>query len=301
MSKTLKIGIIGLDTSHVEVFARMLNDATDQHHLPGARITVGFPGGSPDFEKSSSRVKLFTEKMVSAYGVEMLGSPEAVAEASDAILLTSVDGRVHLDQFTRIARYGKPTFIDKPLAVTSAHARQIAAVAQQAKVPVMSCSSLRYAESLVKILSDPTKGKPQGADFNGPMPIEPTQKGFFWYGVHSAEGLFTTLGPGCESVQVTRTESDDVAVGLWRDGRIGTMRGFRGREGSFKGVIHYQSKVEMYDYEACVKPAYALMLEKILTFFRTGESPVPISESVEIIRFLEAANESRETGLRVTL
>ena len=57
----------------------------------------------------------------------------------------------------------------------------------------------------------------------------------------------------------------------------------------------------MYDYEACVKPAYALMLEKILTFFRTGESPVPISESVEIIRFLEAANESRETGLRVTL
>ena len=48
----LRIGMIGLDTSHVTAFAGLLNDPQNPHHVPGAKVTVAFPGGSPDFEAS---------------------------------------------------------------------------------------------------------------------------------------------------------------------------------------------------------------------------------------------------------
>ena len=43
MSKPLTIGLVGLDTSHVTAFAKLLHDANDPAHIPGARIVAGFP------------------------------------------------------------------------------------------------------------------------------------------------------------------------------------------------------------------------------------------------------------------
>lgn len=97
--KELKVGIIGLDTSHVVAFTGLLNDKNHEYHIPGGKVLVAYPGGSPDFELSIGRVKGFTEELQTKYGVEIVDSVEAVAEASDAILLESVDGRVHLEQF----------------------------------------------------------------------------------------------------------------------------------------------------------------------------------------------------------
>jgi len=42
-------------------------------------------------------------------------------------MLESADGRVHPEQFRRIAPYGKPVFIDKPLAVSVRDAEEILA------------------------------------------------------------------------------------------------------------------------------------------------------------------------------
>jgi len=37
----LRIGMIGLDTSHSAEFTKRLNDATDKNHIPGARVSEG--------------------------------------------------------------------------------------------------------------------------------------------------------------------------------------------------------------------------------------------------------------------
>lgn len=301
MSTQLNLGIIGLDTSHVEVFAGMLNDPEHAHHIEGARITIGYPGGSPDFEKSISRVDGYTKKLAEDYGVKMVDSPEAVAEACDAVLLTSVDGRVHLEQFSKIASYQRPTFIDKPFTITSDHARKIADVAKEHGTPIMTASGLRFAENLTGALADESGGAIMGADFIGPMQIEPTQTWYFWYGVHTVEALFATMGTGCVEVRATGSESHDMAVGLWSDGRIGSVRGFRAENRYFRGVLHRENRDEHLDLDAGTHPKHYHLMQNILSLFRSGESPVPVDQSVEIVRFLEAANASRESGECVKL
>jgi hypothetical protein len=41
------------------------------------------------------------------------------------------------------------------------------------------------------------------------------------------------------------------------------------------------------------------MLKKIVPFFQTGISDIPVEESLEIIAFLEAASQSRTQGGKV--
>jgi len=269
--------------------------------VPGARISVGYPGGSPDFEKSASRVEGFTTQLRTEFDVTMLESPEAVAEQCDAVIMTTVDGRKHLEQFSRIAGFRKPVFVDKPFAVSSDHALQIVTLAHKQGTPLMSCSAMRYAESLTKELADVAKGPLVGIDLFGPMPIEPTQGTYFWYGIHQAEAMFAALGPGCVDVQAVASESDDVVIGRWKDGRIGSMRGYRDRGRFFGATLHRVSGVEVIDLQHEVKSRHTHLLESILAFFHSGRSSVALTETLEIVRFLEAAAESRKTGNRVNL
>jgi len=60
--KTLNIGIVGLDTSHAPAFAKLLNDATNEFHVPGGRVVRAYPGGSKAFSMSMSRVGQFTDE-----------------------------------------------------------------------------------------------------------------------------------------------------------------------------------------------------------------------------------------------
>jgi hypothetical protein len=295
--KDLRIGIIGLDTSHVEGFAAKLNDPANPEHFPGGRIVAGFPGGSPDFPLSRDRVEGFTRTLRERYGVAMLGSPREVAEASDAVLHTSADGRVHLAQFREIAPVGRPVFMDKPFATTGADARAIAALARVHEVPLFCSSTLRFAGALRSALDDASGGRVIGADFFGPLYLQPTQPGFFWYGVHSAEMLFAAFGAGCERVRVSSTPDHDVTVGTWRDGRIGTLRGDRAGNKYFGGVLHREGTNQAIDVEKGLRPDLGLT-RAVMEFFHGAPAPVGLDEMVELVRFLEAANESRDNGGR---
>jgi len=305
MTKRMTIGLIGLDTSHVTAFAELLNNPDNPHHVPGGTVTAAFPGGSPDLFVSHSRVEGFTNDLRDKYGVAILDTVEAVAEAVDAIMIESVDGRVHLDYFRRVAPYGKPVFIDKPMVLSSADARELAAIAKQYNVPVMSSSSLRYSESLLNGLAEADKGAVTSAEAYTPMSLEPTNPGYYFYGIHGVETLYAIYGPGCQHVSAVTADGGDVVVGVWKDGRVGTVRGNHkdGKGTGGYGAILYREKgVQAINaYLPEMKPFYASLLEQVMTLFQTGVSPLAFDETIEIMRFIEAANESRETGSRVAL
>jgi predicted dehydrogenase len=301
MKKPLSIGMIGLDTSHVPAFAKLLNDPEQEFHVPGGKVCIAYPGGSPDFEMSISRMPRFRDELTQAYGVQLADSPEEVAEQSDVVLLLSVDGRVHLEQLERIAPIGRPVFVDKPFAVNSADARRMAELAKTYQFPLMSCSALRYAEALTHTLEDRELGEIIAADFYGPLEIQPTQPGFYWYGIHTTEMLYRTLGTGCVKVTVTTNEHYDLAVGVWSDGRVGTIRGNRKGNKSFGGLVHREQGTSFVDNNAYKKPYYTGLLEQVMEMFLSGKPNIDMAETLEIIRFLEAANESRISGRTVLL
>ncbi|WP_168120445.1 Gfo/Idh/MocA family oxidoreductase [Paenibacillus sp. HB172176] len=300
-TKHLNIGMIGLDTSHCEAFTKLLNDSSHPYHVEGGRVISAYPGGSEDFELSINRVDQITDTLKEQYGIIIRDSIRAVAEESDAILLTSVDGRVHLEQFENIVSLGKPVFIDKPFAVRSDHARKMFELAEKHQTPLMSASSLRFSVELDEALADAEEGSIIGVDSFGPMNIQETQGGLFWYGIHSAEMLFRAMGKGCVEVQATTNEAYEMVVGVWEDGRIGTLRGNRKGNSLFGVTIHREGGTQFVNASKHPKPNYAGLLECAIPFFQNGEASINPQETIEIIRFLEAANESRETGKAVKL
>src|SRR6202451_3142826 len=220
----LRSGIIGRDTSHAIVFTQTLNDESSPDHVPGGRVVAAYKGGSPDVESSATRVDKFAEELRTKWKVQFYASVAELCQNVDAVLLESVDGRVHLAQARAVIAAHKPLFIDKPLASTLEDAREIARLAGAAGVPWFSASSLRFGEIAETMkFADAT-----GVDTWGPGPLEPHhQLDLSWYAIHPIELLYTLMGPGCEEVSRTFTPDADVIVGRWKDGRMGSGRSLR--------------------------------------------------------------------------
>ncbi len=302
-SNDVRIGLVGLDTSHVSAFTRILNDATSRDHVSGGRVVAGYPGGSPDFEPSASRVEGFTAELRDELDVDIMDTPEAVAEASELVFITAVDARAHLELFKRVVSFKRPTFIDKPIATSLVDAKEIFRLAHEVGIPLMSCSSLRYAEPLQEALASAPQdiGGIVGCDVFGPMQIQPTQPGLFWYGVHIAEMIFTIMGTGCQEVKATANDDFDLIAAIWNDGRMASFRGARRGHSKFGAVLHGEKGARYVDPSAGKKSYYASMLEVILRTLPNGKSDIPPETTLEIIQFIEAANESREMGRAVKL
>ena len=92
----IRVGIIGLDTSHVVAFTKTMNDPKAKGHVSGAKVVAAFKGGSRDIESSWSRVDGYTKTLTEEYGVEICDTIEAMCTKVDAVMLESVDGRPHL-------------------------------------------------------------------------------------------------------------------------------------------------------------------------------------------------------------
>jgi predicted dehydrogenase len=285
----LRLGMIGLDTSHVIAFTQLLNDPGRKDHVPGGKVVAAFKGGSPDIESSWGRIDGFTKRLQEDFGVKVYDSIEEMCRHVDAVLLESVDGRPHLEQARPVILAGKPMFIDKPVAGSLRDAIEIYRLAREHKVPVFSSSSYRFYSSLVE-LKNSDVGEIRSVISYGPCSIEPTHPDLFWYGVHPTEALFTIMGTGCQSVVRTTTRSTDVVTGVWADGRVGTLHGLRHGSTPHK-VIVFGSKAV-----AEQKPggtSYAPLVKEIMKFFQTGVAPVSPEETIELFAFMEAADESK--------
>lgn len=296
-SAELRIGMIGLDTSHTVAFTELLNNASHKQHVPGGRVVAAFKGGSPDLPSSWNRVENYTKQLEKDYHVKIVPTIEELCSQVDAVLLESVDGRPHLEQARVVFQAGKPVFIDKPLAGTLKDAIAIYYLARQHKVPCFSSSSYRFYTSMTE-LKKADVGQIRSVISYGPSEKEPHHPDFFWYGVHPTEALFTALGTGCQSVVRVATPDTDVAVGTWSEGRTGTLLGLR------TGSTPH--RVTLFGTKAVVDQKgsgdYAPLVAEIMKFFQTGVAPVSLEETIELFAFMEAADESkRRAGAPVTI
>jgi len=290
LASDLRLGLIGTDTSHVIAFTRAFQGPAGSDHVDGARVVAAFKGGSPDVEASSSRVDGFADELQTEWKVALVDDIASLCPLVDAILLESVDGRVHLEQARQALACGKPMFIDKPLASTVEDAREIARLAAEARVPWFSSSSLRWSEIVTTLRSDDTRGVTTW----GPGPTEPHQYlDLSWYAIHPIEMLYALMGPGCREVTRSAGEFGDVVVGRWTDGRLGTVRVLPDTW-SYGAVAFGPEGVETSPPDA--KHSYLPLLREVVEFFRTGRVPVPNEETLEIFAFMDAAQKSKEQG-----
>jgi hypothetical protein len=291
-----RIGIIGLDTSHAPAFTRAFNapDASAED-FKGLRVVAAYPQGSRDIESSLSRVAGYVRE-IRDMGVEIVDSIPALLRRVDFVLLTSNDGRVHLEQALPVVEARKPLYVDKPMAASLADVIALFEAARAKKVPLFSASSLRWIPGALE-LRDGAQGRVEGADAFSWAALEPTHPDLYWYGIHGVEILYTVMGTGCLSVSRFQTEDTELCVGRWADGRMGTFRGLRSSEHSYGGTVFAEKKIEVLPMGS----DYAPMLKAIARFFTTGRPPVPEDETIEIYAFMSAADRSKAQGGRPVL
>ena len=289
----LRVGVIGTDTSHVPAFAKLLNgDANAPDHIAGAHVVAAYKGGSLDIEESVGRVDRFAEEVRTTYGVEIVPDIPTLLSKVDVVLLTSLDGRVHLEQARPVIAAHKPLFIDKPLAATLEDAREIARLAKATGVPWFSSSSLRFG-AIGTAMKLPGLS---GAATWGPGPFEahhPLE--LAWYAIHPVELLYTIMGTGCESVTRIAGKDEDTVVGRWKDGRLGTVTAVRPY--SDYGAVAFRGRESVESHPtAAAATDYRPLVVEMVKFFQTGRPPVSNEETLEIFAFMDAAQRSKEQG-----
>lgn len=285
--QVVRIGIIGLDTSHSTAFTELINGGKESW-AEGFKIVAAYPYGSRTIESSYKRIPDYIEK-VKAHGVKIVDSIDELLKEVDCVLLETNDGNPHLEQAIKVFRAGKPCFIDKPLGATLADAIAIYAMADKYGATFFSSSALRFTPANQQLRRGEA-GEIIGADCYSPHSPESTHPDFGFYGIHGVETLYTILGTGCNSVSRVSTEQGDVVTGAWKDGRIGTFRAIVKGPHIYGGTAYTTKQAIAAGGYVGYKP----LLQEILNYFRTGKVPVSKEETIEIFAFMKASNMSKE-------
>ena len=287
----MKLGMVGLDTSHVPAFVRLINGKNSKTTDRNVSITAAFPGGNPEFPLSRDRLATFTSQ-VSEMGVEIVDSLSELISRVDGVMIQSVDGTQHLDQSRLAFEAGKPVFIDKPLAASFSDVLAIQQLGRRTGVPWFSASAMRYSPGYPELHQNLPKQLILGASTSCPLKIGPGHPDLFWYGVHGVDLLYSILGTGCQRVQCVSTGISDLVTGIWQNDRIGSCLAIRDESGEcgFGATVF----TEHGSHGCHASYDYGPIVDTIIRFFRTGKSPVSEIEMVEVFAFMEAAEISRK-------
>ena len=290
-AQSLRLGIIGTDSSHTVEFTRLLNNASAQDHVPGATIVVAYRGGSPRIAMSRDRIEKFTQQLENS-SVPFVPAISDLCPRVDGLLLLSVDPELRPEEFRQAIACNKPVFVDKPFAPSLDDALQMAKLARDHHTAWFSASALRYATT--DLPHDATSAEVWGSGNLG----ENYRLDLAWYGIHSIEALYGIFGPGVESVARTHTAQTDVLTMVWRDGRTGTVRLVRPDE-PFGAEVFLPSHPPV---QKALSTGYVPLVRAIVTFMQTGQPPVSAAETLEIFAVMDASQRSqRENGRQVML
>ena len=292
LQQEIKVGIIGLSV-HSAAYTEIMNSGASSPEFTGCRVVAIFhPKGNPYVEFSEKQLQSFTDT-IKNQGVEFVGSIKELVKKIDAVMVLTNDGRPHLKEIMPVLRAGKPVYVDKPLAASLSDVLAIFKVSGKYKVPLFSCSPLRYVKEAQELREGKLVGKVMGASTYGPAPIQKSHADLFWDGIHAVESLYTVMGgTGCKTVTRTFTDDADVVVGNWDDGRVGVFRGVRKGRSGFGGTAFGEKGIASIG----VFTGYRPLVVAIVKFFRSGIAPVSNEETIEIYTFMEAADESKRLG-----
>ena len=284
----IKIGMVGLAV-HSAAFSKLLNDPQKDASLAGCTVKcVYHPKGNPDVDFTPEQLQGFERDIVNS-GATRVSSMDELLSQVDVVMIETNDGRPHLAEVMPALKAGKPVFVDKPVAHTLKGVLEIYKAAEEYKVPIFSSSALRYIDSAQKI----NRESVLGAFTYSPAPTQESHTDLFWYGIHGVELLYTVMGPGCKEVaHIHHNDKEDLVIGFWENGRVGTFKGIRDGRRDYGGTVFTRDANITLGTFGGYKP----LVEQVVVFFRTRVAPDSAQETIELYTFMEAAQESRKKG-----
>jgi predicted dehydrogenase len=294
----IKVGIIGLDTSHSVEFPRRMQapDCPEADRVQGLRAVTCLRFETP-FQNKDGLDK--RQAQLEAWGVKVTESFDEAAAGCDAYMIEINDGSYHLDYFRRLAALGKPVFLDKPLASSLEDGREIVRLARLHKTRVWSGSSLPFSPPLAEILAG--FSRVNLAHVYGALGKAPAGDSLIWYGVHVFETLQRIMGPGALSVMAHESAAETVAIVDYGEGRQGTVECVPGCY-AYGGRAHGLDKEGKALMKILQLPvSYPALVKAIKDFFDGGPAPVSLETTFEGLALMAAARQSIGSGSKAAV
>ena len=289
MGQYLRIGIIGLDTSHTVEFARRLQapDCPPEQRVAGAAVTRCMRFETPFQDRAGLDGR---QRELERWGIEVTEDFDAAVAGADALLLEINDPTLHLEYVRRCAGLGIPLFLDKPLAQDLAAGLRIARAAAEHGLRLCSTSSLRFAAGLDEACA--AVPAPRHVSTYGTINRAPAGSSLVWYGVHAVEMLVRAIGRGARTVSTHGGGGGAIVVVEYADGRTGVVELAAGS--GYGGVLRSGAAAAPYTVE--MAGVYSALLNALMPFLAGGPTPVPLEDAVEVIAILDAAERSAQAG-----
>jgi predicted dehydrogenase len=315
-AEPVRVGLLGIDNYGSVAYTEFLNRPHAEGVFAGVRVVAAYPIGSDDYPDSDKLLASWKDQLLKMYQspkdpkdavppVEMVGSVDELLKKCDAVMIFSMDGRLHLKQATQVLKAGKRLFISRPLASSPEDAIAILKLSAETKTPCWSSSQHRYSGGFSGMRDHPEVGRVIGCDVYGGWIVNAPEADKFTRPLHSIETLYTIMGPGVVSVTCTSTPTAEVITALWNDGRVGTYRGIK------EGAVKYSATVfgdkgvstaGIYGHGVPVKGivptndkyvGYEGLAIEMAKFLKGGPVPVSAAETLEIFALLQAAEASK--------
>lgn len=291
----MKIGIIGLDTSHAIQFTKRLQakDCENDQKVEGLEIISCLRFETPFQDKKGLDERT---AQLESWGVKVSEDFDEVIEGCEGFMLEINDGAYHLDYFEKVVKLNKPMFLDKPLADTYANGKKIYDLIKKYDAKVFSSSSLRFAKAIIE--TSKKIEKPDIANVCGPLGIAPAGESIVWYGVHTVEMLQRLMGRGAKAVSALRDERGVVAIIDYGDKRRGVVE-LNEDAWVYGGSSRTNSDIEVFKVD--MSNVYKEQLEEISKFLNGGETPVDFIDTLEVMNILETIAKSVKSGKKEKL
>lgn len=255
--------------------------------IPGVRVTHVWCDEREDAEHLSKASLI----------PHVVGRPEDMIGHVDAVLIPTDKGWEHVDRARPFVEAGLPVYLDKPLADREEHLQQFAAWHRQGKA-ILSTSMCRYCREYAECHARMYElGKLR-------LIILSMAKSWERYGIHALEGVYPLLEPGgWLSVANTGTATANMVHIRHESGVDVFLPVVDDMFGGFGCLTLYgtTSSLAARFTDASRFYAFKHQLLGFVEYLRTGRSPVPFEQMVEIVKLVIAGIRSREEGGRAVL
>jgi predicted dehydrogenase len=228
-----------------------------------------------------------------AFIPNVVAKPEDVIGQVDAVIIPTDRGWEHVERARPFIEAGLPLFIDKPLCDCEKDLRQFIAWHREGKA-FLSTSAMRYAKEFAAAREQipGVVGEPR-------LMTITTPKSWERYGMHVLESVYPMLTPGgWISVANTGTEQANIVHAKHAAGVDVVLAAVADMYGAFAKLSVHGTKGTLTTAFADTFFAFKTQLEAFVRYLRTGETPVPFAETVELVQLLIAGIRSREASGR---
>ena len=271
--------------------ARFKNRFGGKLPFPNARMVKVW---DPDPSKARNYASVFRD-------VEPVRTLDEALRDVDAVLIPDASGfgEDHLELVRPCLERRLPTFVDKPMARRLGDCIEMQRLSQKHNTPLMSFSTLRYSPLVYE-------AKKVYPDMKDVVHIKGGGIGhLFLYGIHPVELLCAFRGPGVVSVANVGTRDIEVIRLRYKDGPMVTATVFvrkapSGYSSTHLTVFGRRGNLSLFldKYIEMSHEGAFRGLGQFVQTIRTRKTPYPLSDTIEIIRILLAAQRSRREGGR---